>query len=200
MLAHFYLVLSLFLCFSSGTSFCKLSIEFNVPNTILQRHAAQQNKGKTLNSREQHSVFRESTALEPKGCIVDLVELGFAPKVNDVRKIVTDYVNVNNHDRGKKMFNYKGLKGCRGPDWLKTFIKKQNLSLKNATKLCKARYNATKNPFIVNHRFNSLEETVKKLGIKDRQDLIWNSDESGLSSEPRKCKVISLTGRKLCKL
>ena len=94
------------------------------------------------------------------------------------------------------MFNYKVVKGCPGPDWLNTFMKKQHLSWKNATKLCKARYSTTKNPFIVNHWFDILEETVKKLGIEDRPDLIWNSDESGLPSEPKKCKVISLKGQK----
>ena len=48
----------------------------------------------------------------------------------------------------------------------------------------------------MNHWFDILEETVKKLGIEDRPDLIWNSDESGLPSEPKKCKVISLKGQK----
>ena len=76
------------------------------------------------------------------------------------------------------------------------FMKKQHLSFKNATKLCKARYNATKNPFIVNHWFDILEETVKKLGIEDRSDLLWNSDESGLPSEPKKCKAILLKEQK----
>ena len=97
----------MFPCFSLGTSFRKLSIEFNVPKTILQRHAAHQKKGKTLSSREQHSNFSESEALELKGCIIDLAELGFTPTVNDVREIVTDYVNVNNHDRGKKCLTIK---------------------------------------------------------------------------------------------
>ena len=55
-------------------------------------------KGKTLSSRGFHSVFSESEALELKVCIVDLAKLGFAPAVNDVREIVTDHVNVNNHD------------------------------------------------------------------------------------------------------
>ena len=88
------------------------------------------------------------------------------------------------------------MKECPGPDWLNTFMKKQNLSLKNATKFCKARYNATENTFIVNHWFDILEETVKNFGIEDRPDLIWNSDKSGLPSEPKKCKVISLKGQK----
>ena len=77
-----------------------------------------------------------------------------------------------------------------------TFMKKQHLSFKNATKLCKARYNTTKNPFIVNHWFDIFEETVKKLGTEDRPDPIWNSDESGLPSEPKKCKTSSLKGQK----
>ena len=37
---------------------------------------------------------------------------------------------------------------------------------------------------------------VKKLDIEDRPDLIWNSDESGLPSESKKWKVISLKGQK----
>lgn len=38
-----------------------------------------------------------------------MTELGLALTVNNVREIVIHYVNVNNHDLGKKMFNYKGM-------------------------------------------------------------------------------------------
>ena len=61
----------------------------------------------------------------------------------------------------KRSLTIKGVKCCLGPDWLNTFLKKQNVSSKNTTKLCKARYNSTKNPFIVNHWFDILEENVK---------------------------------------
>ena len=37
---------------------------------------------------------------------------------------------------------------------------------------------------------------MKKLGIEERPDLIWNTDESGLPSEPNKYKVVSLRGQK----
>ena len=67
-------------------------------------------------------------------------------------------------------------------------MKTSRLSLKNATKLSKARHNVTKNPFIINHWYDLLEETIDKLGLGDRPDLIWNADES----EPKRCKVISL--------
>ena len=92
---------------------------------------------------------------------------------------VTDYVNVNKHDRGKKIINYIGVKRCLGPDCGLT-------RLKNATKVCKARYNVTKNPFIVNHWFDIFDETVKKLGIEDRPDFIWTSyvKEVTISNHP----------------
>ena len=46
-----------------------------------------------------------------------------------------NYVSTNEHEQGKSVFHYKGVSGCPGPDWLNNFMKKQNLSLKNATKL-----------------------------------------------------------------
>ena len=78
----------------------------------------------------------------------------------------------------------------------KQFHEKKNLSLKNATKLSKARYNATKNPFVIFHWFDLLEETIRKLGTVDRPDLTWNSNESGLPHDPKKCKFVSLKGQK----
>ena len=82
------------------------------------------------------------------------------------------------------------------PDWINSFTKRQKFSLKEATKLSTARYNATKNPFIVNHYYNILEKTIQNLGLNDRPDLIWNVDESGLPYEPKKCHVISAKGQK----
>ena len=38
-----------------------------------------------------------------------MTELGLAPTVNNVREIARHYVHVNNHNLGKKMFNYKGV-------------------------------------------------------------------------------------------
>ena len=116
-------------------------------------------------------MFSDREQLELKQCIIDLADLGFAPTLGDIQEIVTNYVNTNEHEQGKSVFHYKGVQGCPGPDWLNSFMKKQNLSLKNATKLCKARYNATKNPFVIFHWFDLLEETISKLGIGDRPDL-----------------------------
>ena len=77
-----------------------------------------------------------------------------------------------------------------------SYLKRNNLSLKEATKLSSARYNATKNPFVIFHYFDILEEAIEKLKIRDRPDLIWNCDESGLPHESKKCQVISEKGQK----
>ena len=58
-----------------------------------------------------------------------------------------------------------------------------------------ARYNAMKNPSVVDHYYDILEKTVQNLGLDDRPDLIWNVDESG-PLEQKKCYVISAKGQK----
>ena len=39
-----------------------------------------------------------------------------------------------------------------------------------------------------------LEKVVFDLSLQERPNFIWNIDESGLPSEPNKCKVISEKG------
>ena len=77
------------------------------------------------------------------------------------------------------------------------FLEKNSLSLKNATKLNVAMYNATKNSFIMYHYYDILEESIQKLGLQNRPDLIWNMDETGLPYSSKKCKVISEKEQKM---
>ena len=109
-------------------------------------------------------------------------------------QLVESYVQHNNHEKWKKVLKFKGRPGYPGPDWLKSFMDKNSLSLKEATKLSRAWYNATKNPFIIYNYFDLLEKTIHELGLQNRAELIWNCDESGLLHEPKKCKIISAKG------
>ena len=74
-------------------------------------------------------------------------------------------------------------------------MKRNNLSLKGATKLSVAHYNATKNPFLIYQFCDILEKTLTQLGMKHRPGLVWNCDKSGLSHEPKKCKVTPKRGQ-----
>ena len=90
----------------------------------------------------------------------------------------------------QKTSHYKNIKGSPRKDWISSFMKRQNLSLKNAAKLSKPHQNATKTPLIINHWFEILEETIESLGLKERIDFIWDVDQSGVAQEPKKCKVV----------
>lgn len=89
-----------------------------------------------MKSRGCTSVFTENETEELKHCIADLAELGFAPTLMDIREIVRDYVELNNHEKGKQVLQFKGIKGCPGQDWMRLFLQRNNLSLKTATKIC----------------------------------------------------------------
>ena len=64
-----------------------------------------------------------------------MAELGFAPTMSDICEIVTDYVNDNNHLKGNEIFNFKGVSGSPGPDWIASFMKRLGLSLKKRCKI-----------------------------------------------------------------
>ena len=157
-----------------------MSKEFNFPKTVLVRHYEKYRQGPTIHSRVCGTALSDKEQLELKQYIIEFADIGFAPTPADIQEIVTNYVNTNEHEQGKSVFHYKGVQGCPGPDWLSNLMKK-NHSLKNATKLFKAHYNATKNSFVIFHWFDLVEETISKFGIGDRLDLIWNSDESYVS-------------------
>ena len=139
--------------------------EFKIPKTALQEHAAREKNGVEIKHRGQKGVFTPDEELELKHCIVTLAQLGFAPTLSDIREIVTDYVNINEKEKAKKIFHYKNLKGSPGKDWISLFMKQQNLSFKNAMKLSKPCQNPTKNPFIIDHWFDILEETIENCKV-----------------------------------
>ena len=97
---------------------------------------------------------------ELKKCIVELVEMGFAPSNKDVRDIIDSYLQYNDLVDAKIRLRYKGSEGYPGPDWISLFLEKNNLSLKDATKFSVARYNATQNFFIIYHYYDILEESI----------------------------------------
>ena len=124
-----------------------------------------------------------------------MAELGFALSISDIGELVESFVLHNRMENAKARLKYRGRKGRPGPDWVKLFMNQNKLSLKEATKLCMARYSATKNPFIVYHFCDILEQAIKDLGIENRPKLLWNYDEFGLPHKPKKCKVVSEKGQ-----
>ena len=79
--------------------------------------------------------------------------------------------------------------GTPGRTWLKSFMKRNKLSLKKASMICVARKSNTSNPFIIYNFFDKLEEILQE-NLEITAEKIWNCDESGFQTDPAKCKVV----------
>ena len=79
-----------------------------------------------------------------------MAELGFTVSVHDAVELVESSGSFNGLQDAKLRLKFKGRQGYPGPNWMKRKeMKRNNLSLKDATKLSVAHYNATENPFII---------------------------------------------------
>ena len=61
-------------------------------------------------------------------------------QIKDVAQPVEPYVQ-HDHEKGKKVLKFKRRPGYTGPDWLNSYMSKNSLSLKEATKCRHAQYN-----------------------------------------------------------
>ena len=148
----------------AGTSIRDLSKKCSVPKSTVQRHIKKGGKSKV----GRRTVFKNEEEIELKECIVKLAELGFPLTLKDIGELVESFVSVNRIEHAKNIFKFGGRPGHPGPDWMNSFIKQNNLSLKEATKSIVPRYNATKNPFIIYHYYDILEETIDRLNLRNR--------------------------------
>ena len=83
-----------------------------------------------------------------------------------------------------------------GKDWIRNFMQRRQLSLKQPSALEKARKIAASNPEIIYGFYDTLEKVINDLGIKNRPECIWNIDESNLFLEAQRTKVIAPKGKK----
>ncbi|KAB0790628.1 hypothetical protein PPYR_14930, partial [Photinus pyralis] len=113
---------------------------------------------------------------------------GFGLSRREVMDLVGEYVNSN-----KIKTPFKD--GIPHKDWLTAFMRRQNLSVKNPENIEIARRKSI-DPFLINQYFILLKETVDKLGIADKPQLIWNLDETSFCSDPSKTKVVGKKGAK----
>ena len=71
--------------------------------------------------------------------------------------MVQSYMRVNNRiEVAENQFK-------DGRTWLKSFMKRNKLSLKKASMICVARKSNTSNPFIIYDFFDKLEEILQKI-------------------------------------
>ena len=126
--------------------------KYNIPRSSLEKYVRAAERGVSLTGQGRNSVFSPDEMQDLKQYIVALANLGFGMQIKDVAQLVESYVQHNDHEKGGKKLKFKGRPGYPHADWLKSFLDENSLSLKEATNLSRARYNAAKNPFIIYNR------------------------------------------------
>ncbi|CAG4927882.1 unnamed protein product [Colias eurytheme] len=101
--------------------------------------------------------------------------------------IVGQYVNVN-----KIETPFKG--GIPGEDWFLNFKKRHHLSIRKPEPLEYARKKAATDPFIIYGYFDLLKKVLTELNLEDKPKQIWNLDESSLSIDPSKSRIVGERG------
>ena len=135
------------------------------------------------------TVFPLETEKKIAKAVQKMAELGFGPTLQELRFIVQDFVNVN--DIASQFAD-----GMPGYDWTVKFMDRHNLTLKKSGLMQLARKNVTSDPFVIYGFYDMLEAEVKRLGLENRPECIWNCDETGFPMDPSKFKTIGEKGKK----
>ena len=129
--------------------------------------------------------LNQQTEAELAEVIRILCCLGFSPTRDQVKNLVKEYVEEKNM---KTPFT----DNRPGKEWLRLFMDRNSLSLKKATMISSARKAVTANPFVVHDFYDTLEKVFADKNFTPSQ--IWNCDESGFPTDPKRCKVVSGSG------
>ena len=169
-----------------GNSIRKTALKYGIPESSIRLRRSKK-PSKTLRQLTQGRDPDLGAETEAKlaDCIRILCQHGFSPMKTDVLELVQDYVRGN---RLKTNFQ----DGKPSPEWMRRFLKRNNLSLKKATMLSQSRRTATANPFVIYHFYELLDKVVTSKNFGPHQ--IWNADETGFPHDPSKCRVIGPRG------
>lgn len=115
-----------------------------------------------------------------------LEKWGFGLSRKEVLFIVAEYVTKNNLKTPFK-------NNMPGADWFINFKQRHKLSIKKPQAVEYSRKKMT-DPFVVNEYFNLLETVLNDLELHDLPQQIWNLDETSLSMDPYKTKVVGARG------
>lgn len=164
----------------------KASKEFHVPYSTIYTHwkgvrgVVKKGKGRTtaLSSEQEAKLANGIKCLE---------KWGFGLSRKETLELVGRFVKDN-----KIKTPFKN--SIPGEDWFLAFKKRHKLSLKLPQCVEFARKKAT-DPYVINGYFDLLESTLDRLDLRDKPTNIWNLDESSLSIDPRKTKVVGERGK-----
>lgn len=181
------------LALEGGQALSTCSKEYNIPRNTLRRHW--QKRIKKLpgsNHLGRHSILGPAIEADLVEYILKLEDKGFGLTPTDVRELTFEYAEQNNiahtFDRNLKI---------AGRDWWAGFRvrHREMLSIRKPEGLSLSRATSMNRPAVEKY-FNILERELRRLGIINKPNCIYNCDESGLSLVPDTCKIVGRKGKK----
>lgn len=115
--------------------------------------------------------------------LIEMERFGFALSRNEILSLVGEYVKSNNIKTPFK-------DSVPNFDWLYSFMKRHNLTLKKTQNIGNATENSV-DTFVIHSYFEKLKEIIQHLGLEDKPQQVFNVDEISFTRDPTKTNVIS---------
>ncbi|CAG4950882.1 unnamed protein product [Colias eurytheme] len=119
--------------------------------------------------------------------LIILEKWGFGLSRIEIINLVEEFIKLNGIATPFK-------NGRPGSDWLYNFRKRHGLSIKKPQPIEHVRRQMT-DPFIIEEYFNLLEKVLLDLDLINRPSQVWNLDETSVSLDPSKTKVVGKMGK-----
>lgn len=129
-----------------------------------------------------------------ENCIKAKARMGYPCNKNDIKNLVGEYVQMN--PNLKTPFK----NGVPGDDWYYSFMNRHpSLSFKKPELLQKARKDA-RDPDVVYTFYEELHTLVVDNNLADKPQFVFNADESGFATDPKRLKAIGEKGKPLVRV
>ncbi|XP_046666569.1 uncharacterized protein LOC124358315 [Homalodisca vitripennis] len=162
---------------------------YNVPEATLRRRLKKNVSDMPVHGGRYREVFNEEQLQDLHNYLTVMDQMFFGMTKLQCRKLVFEYAE---HLGISHPFN-KETK-MAGEDWLATFMKKHNFSMRKPEATSVARAMGFNKPSVDKFFFSILKEVREKHNFPAAN--IYNADESGLSTVPNKLPKVIFTKRK----
>lgn len=128
--------------------------------------------------------------LDLENCIKAKARMGIPCSREEVIQITAEYVRLKNLQTPFR-------DGVPNNDWYYGFLKRHpSISFKKPELLQKNRQDA-RDPFVIYEFYNDLNQLIKDNDLNDKPEFVFNCDESGFCSDPKKFKALGEKGKAL---
>ncbi|CAB3251132.1 unnamed protein product [Arctia plantaginis] len=145
-------------------------------------------RGAIKKAKGRRTALAESIENVLATSIKTLAKWGFGLSRKEIFELVGHFVTKNDLQTPFK-------NGVPGEDWFLSFKKRHNLSIRKPEPLEFARKKSATDPFNIYGYFNLLKKVLVELDIENKPGRIWNLDESSLSIDPSKSRVVGEKGQ-----